>query len=147
MILWDKVLLLFLGFSFVGWVCLIYGIFRDRWFRRKLERETEEAQARIVRYTIKAVSSGRSTRKGFFPVLSFPVNGVEAQIQAREELKPEEHPEGSKVTLWFDPYEPRHLHMTPDDNEIGSGMKRLSLFFILGAAVLSLIIGVFAFRG
>ena len=77
MIDWLKVLLLFMGFSLMGWVCLIYGLFRDRWFRRKLERETEEAQARIVRYTVKAVSSGRTTRKGFFPVLSFPVNGVE----------------------------------------------------------------------
>ena len=146
MILWDKVLLLFLGFSFVGWVCLIYGIFRDRWFRRKLERETEEAQARIVRYTIKAVSSGRSTRKGFFPVLSFPVNRVETEIQAKEELKPDEHPEGSALTVWFDPYEPKHLHLTQDDNEIGRGMKRIGWFFILGAVVLSLVIGVFAFR-
>ena len=58
MISWDKVLLLFMCFSLMGWVCLIYGLFRDRWFRRKLERETEEAQARIVRYTVKAVSSG-----------------------------------------------------------------------------------------
>ena len=147
MILWDKVLLLFLGFSFVGWVCLIYGIFRDRWFRRKLERETEQAEATVLQYTVKtAVSSGRSTRKGFFPILSFPVNGVETEIQAKEELKPDEHPEGSALTVWFDSYEPKHLHLTQDDNEIGSGMKRIGWFFILGAVVLSLVIGVFAFR-
>lgn len=143
---WMKVLLLFLGFSLVGWVCLVYGVLRKRWFRRKLERETESAQARIVRYVVKAVSNGRTIRKGFFPVLSFPVNGDAVEIQAKEELKPEEYPEGSKLTVWFDPYEPKHLHLTEDDNEIGSGMVRLSLYFILGSAVLSLIIGVFAFR-
>ena len=144
----DKVLLLFFGLSLVSWVCFIYGVLRERWFRRKLERETEQAEATVLQYTVKTVSEGRyRTRNGYFPVLSFPVNGSEAQIQAKEELKPEEHPEGSKVTLWFDPYDPRHLHMTPDDNEIGSGVKRLSLFFILGAAVVSLIVGVFAFRG
>ena len=147
MVEWDKVVLLFFGISLVGWVCLVYGVLRERWFRRKLERETEQAEATVVRYTVKTVSEGRyRTRKGYFPVLSFRVNGAETEIQAREELKPEEHPEGSKVSLWFDPYEPRHLHMTQDDNEIGSGMKRLSWYFILGAAVLSLIVGVFAFR-
>ncbi len=148
MVRWDKVLLLFFCLSLVGWVCFVYGVLRERWFRRKLERETEQAEATVLQYTVKTVSEGRyRTRNGYFPVLSFPVNGSEAQIQAKEELKPEEHPEGSKVTLWFDPYDPRHLHMTPDDNEIGSGVKRLSLFFILGAAVVSLIVGVFAFRG
>ena len=79
-------------------------------------------------------------------MLRYLVNGVEAEFQSKEELKPEEHPEGSKVHLWFDPYEPRHLHMTEDDGELGDGMKRISKFFILGAAVLSAIIGVFAFR-
>ena len=143
---WMKVLLLVLGFSLVGWVCLVYGVLRERWFRRKLERETEEARARILRYTVKAVANGRTTRKGYFPVLSFPVNGVETELQAREELKPEDHPEGSELTVWFDPYEPQRLHLTTDDNGIGSGMVRLSLFFILGAAVLSLIVGCFAFR-
>ena len=148
MVRWDKVLLLFFGLSLVGWVCFVYGVLRERWFRRKLERETEQAEATVLQYTVKTVSEGRyRTRNGYFPVLSFPVNGSEAQIQAKEELKPEEHPDGSKVTLWFDPYDPRHLHMTLDDNEIGSGVKRLSLFFILGAAVVSLIVGVFAFRG
>ena len=147
MILWDKVLLLFLGFSLMGWVSLIYGVLRDRWFRRKLERETEQAEGTIVRYTVKTVSEGRyRTRKGYFPVLSFRVNGAEVEIQSKEELKPEEHPEGSKVRLWFDPYEPKHLHMTEDDGKLGDGMKRIGWFFILGAAVLSLVIGVFAFR-
>ncbi len=147
MIDWIKVLELFFGFSLVGWVCLVYGLLRKRWFRRKLERETESAQARIVRYTVKAASAGQyRTRKAFFPVLSFPVNGDAVEIQAKEELKPEEHPEGSELAVWFDPYEPRHLHLTEDDDGVGSGMVRLSLFFILGAAVLSLIIGSFAFR-
>ena len=36
--------------------------------------------------------------------------------------------------------------MTEDDGELGDGMKRISKFFILGAAVLSAIIGVFTFR-
>ena len=141
-----KVIELFLGLSLCGWVSLLYGDFRNRWFRRKLERETEQAEATVVRYTVKTVSEGRyRTRKGYFPVLRYLVNGVEAEFQSKEELKPEEHPEGSKVHLWFDPYEPRHLHMTEDDGELGDGMKRISKFFILGAAVLSAIIGVFAF--
>lgn len=144
---WGKVLLLFFGFSLCGWVSLIYGVLRDRWFRRKVDRETEQGTATIVRYTVKTVSEGRyRTRKGYFPVLRFPVNGDEVEIQSREELKPEEHPEGSTVHLWFDPYKPKHLHMTEDDNELGDGMKRIGWFFILGAAVLSLVIGFFAFR-
>ena len=147
MIDWIKVIELFLGLSLCGWVALIYGVLRDLWFRRKLERETEQAEALIVRYKVKTVSDGRyRTRKGYFPLLRFPVNGAEAEIQSREELKPEEHPEGSMVRLWFDPYEPKHLHMTEDDGELGGGMKRIGKFFILGAAVLSVIIGVFAFR-
>ncbi len=142
---WIKVFELFLGLSIVGWVCLVYGALRKRWFRRKLERETETAWARVVRYTVKFVSSGRSVRRGYFPVLSFPVNGVDTEIQAREELDPKEHPEGQEMTVWFDPYEPNHLHLTEDDNEVGSGVMRLSWYFILGAAVLSLIVGFFAF--
>ena len=67
------------------------------------------------------------------------------EIQAKEELKAEEHPEGSSIRLWFDPYEPRHLHMTEDDERLGDGMKRIGWYFILGAAVLSLAIGFFAF--
>ena len=142
-----KTLELFLGLSLCGWVSLIYGVLRDRWFRRKLERETEEAQAQIVRYTVKTVSEGKyRSRKGYFPVLAFPVNGEEVEVQAKEELKPEEYPEGATVRLWFDPYEPKRLHLTQDDNEIGRGMKRIGWFFILGAVVLSLVIGVFAFR-
>lgn len=141
-----KTLELFLGLSLCGWVSLIYGVLRDRWFRHKLERETEEAQARIVRYTVKTVSEGKyRSRKGYFPVLAFPVNGEEVEVQAKEELKPEEYPEGATVRLWFDPYEPRRLHMTEDDNELGSGMKRIGWYFILGAAVLSLVIGFIAF--
>ena len=141
-----KTVELFLGLSLCGWVSLIYGVLRDRWFRRKLERETEEAQAQIVRYTVKTVSEGKyRSRKGYFPVLAFPVNGEEVKVQAKEELKPEEYPEGATVRLWFDPYEPRRLHMTEDDNELGSGMKRIGWYFILGAAVLSLVIGFIAF--
>ena len=147
MIEWGKVLLLFFGFSLCGWVSLIYGVLRNLWFRRKLERETEQAEALIVRYKVKTVSEGRyRTRKGYFPLLRFPINGAEVEIQAREELKPQEHPEGSMVRLWFDPYEPKHLHMTEDDGELGDGMKRIGRFFILGAAVVSLIVGVIAFR-
>ena len=143
---WIKTVELFLGLSLCGWVCLIYGVLRDRWFRRKLERETEEARARIVRYTVKTVSEGRyRSRKGYFPLLSFPVSGEEIEVQAKEELKPEEYPEGAAVRLWFDPYEPKHLHITEDDNELGAGMKRIGWYFILGAAVLSLVIGFFAF--
>ena len=143
---WIKVIELFLGLSLMGWVSLIYGVLRDRWFRRKLDRETEEARARILRYTVKTVSEGKyRSRKGYFPVLSFPVNGEEIEVQAREELKPEEYPEGAEVRLWFDPYEPKHLHITEDDNELGAGMKRIGWYFILGAAVLSLVIGAFVF--
>ena len=132
---------LFLGFSLCGWVSLIYGVLRDRWFRRKLDRETEETMARVLRYTVKTVSEGRyRTRKGYFPVLSFPVNGEEVEVQAREELKPEEYPEGAVVRLWFDPCEPKHLHVTEDDNELGAGMKRIGWFFILGAAAVSLVV-------
>ena len=139
-----KALELFLGLSLCGWVSLIYGVLRDRWFRRKLERETEEVQARIVRYTVKTVSAGRyRTRKGYFPVLAFPVRGVEEEIQAREELKPEEYPEGSNLRLWFDPYAPQRLHISTDDDELGSGMKRIGWYFITGAAVVSLIISLF----
>ena len=144
---WGKVLLLFFGFSLCGWVSLVYGVLRNRWFRRKVDRETEQGEALIVRYTVKTMSAGRyRTRKGYFPVLRFPVHGIETEIQSKEELKPEEHPEGSTVHLWFDPYKPKHLHMTEDDNELGDGMKRIGWFFILGAAVLSLVIGFFAFR-
>lgn len=136
-----KTVELFLGLSLCGWVSLVYGVLRARWFRRKLERETEEAQARIVRYKVKNVSEGRyRTRKGYFPLLAFPVNGAEVQIQAKEELKPEEYPEGTTVRLWFDPYAPNHLHMTEDDGELGSGMQRIGWFFIGGAAVLTLIL-------
>ncbi len=137
-----KVLELFLGFSSLGWMSLIYGVLRDRWFRRKLERETEETEARIVRYTVKTVTEGKyRSRKGYFPLLAFSANGTEVEIQAKEELKPEEYPEGSAVRLWFNPYEPKHLHITEDDGELGSGMKRIGWYFIGGAAVLSLVVG------
>jgi|GEM_PF-4080089 len=143
----GKVLLLFFCLSVLGWVSYIYGVLRSHWFRRKLERETEEAEARIVGYKVRQVSEGRyRTRKGYFPRLAFRVNGQEIEIQSKEELKTEEHPEGSTVRLWFDPYAPQHLHMTEDDGDLGAGMKRIGRYFILGAAVLSVIIGAFAFR-
>ena len=79
-----KVIELFLGLSLCGWVSLLYGVFRNRWFRRKLERETEQAEATVVRYTVKTVSEGRyRTRKGYFPVLRYLVNGVEAEFPRR----------------------------------------------------------------
>ena len=146
MIDWIKVLELFLGFSLCGWVSLIYGVLRKSWFRRKVERESEQTEATILRYTVKIVSAGKyRTRKGYFPVLSFFDGSTEVEVQSKEELKPEEYPEGSKVPLWFDPYEPRRLHMTEDDDNLGDGMKRIGWYFILGAAVLSLAIGFFAF--
>ena len=136
-----KTLVLFLGLSLCGWVSLIYGVLRDRWFRRKLERETEEGEARILSFKIKQVSEGKYRyRKGYFPLLSFRASGAEIEVQSKEELKPEEHPVGSTVRLWFDPYEPRHLHMTEDDGELGSGMMRIGWYFILGAGVLTLVI-------
>ena len=46
--------------------------------------------------------------------------------------------------LWY--ARNRGLTKGEDDNEIGRGMKRIGWFFILGAVVLSLVIGVFAFR-
>ena len=136
-----KTLELFLGLSLCGLVALIYGALRARWFRRKLDRETEEGEARILSYKVKQVSEGRYRyRKGYFPLLSFYVNGGEVQIQSREELKPEEHPVGSTVRLWFDPYDPRRLHMTEDDNDLGHGMMRLGWIFIGGAAVLTVVL-------
>ena len=137
----GRVLLLFFGLSLMGWVSLIYGALRDRWFRRKLERETEEGEATILSYKVKQVSEGKyRSRKGYFPLLSFPVNGEAVEVQSKEELKIEEHPVGSTVRLWFDPYAPKHLHMTEDDNELGSGMKRIGWIFIGGAARVTLII-------
>ena len=136
----GKVLLLFFCLSLLGWVSLIYGVLRAGWFRRKLDRETEEAQARIMSYTVKQVSAGRyRTRKGYFPRLAFRANGQEMEIQSKEELKPEEHPEGSTLRLWFDLYEPTHVHLTEDDGDLGGGMKRIGLYLILGAAVLTVI--------
>ena len=132
---------LFLGLSLCGWVALIYGVLRARWFRRKLERETEEGEAKILSYKVKQVSEGRYRyRKGYFPRLSFRVNGEDVEIQAKEELKPEEYPVGSTVRLWFDPYDPRHLHITEDDNDLGHGMMRIGWFLIIGAAVVTVII-------
>ena len=132
---------LFLGLSLCGWVSLIYGVLRARWFRRKLERETEEGEATILSYKVKQVSEGKYRyRKGYFPLLAFHANGGDVEVQSKEELKPEEHPEGSTVRLWFDPYEPKHLHMTEDDNDLGHGMIRLGWFFIAGAAVLTVVL-------
>ena len=132
---------LFLGLSLCGWVSLIYGVLRARWFRRKLERETEEGEATILSYKVKQVSEGKYRyRKGYFPLLAFHSNGGDVEVQSKEELKPEEHPEGSTVRLWFDPYEPKHLHMTEDDNDLGHGMIRLGWFFIAGAAVLTVVL-------
>ena len=132
---------LFLGLSLCGWVSLIYGVLRARWFRRKLERETEEGEATILSYKVKQVSEGKYRyRKGYFPLLAFHANGGDVEVQSKEELKPEEHPEGSTVHLWFDPYEPKHLHMTEDDNDLGHGMIRLGWFFIAGAAVLTVVL-------
>ena len=132
---------LFLGLSLCGWVSLIYGVLRARWFRRKLERETEEGEATILSYKVKQVSEGKYRyRKGYFPLLAFHANGGDVEVQFKEELKPEEHPEGSTVRLWFDPYEPKHLHMTEDDNDLGHGMIRLGWFFIAGAAVLTVVL-------
>ena len=136
-----KTLVLFMGLSLCGWVSLIYGVLRARWFRRKLDRETEEGEAKILSYKMKYVSEGKNRyRKGYFPRLSFRVNGAEVEVQSKEELKPEEYPVGSAVRLWFDPYEPRHLHMTEDDNDLGHGMIRLGWFFIAGAAVLTVVL-------
>ena len=136
-----KTLVLFMGLSLCGWVSLIYGVLRARWFRRKLDRETEEGEAKILSYKMKYVSEGKNRyRKGYFPRLSFRVNGAEVEVQSKEELKPEEYPVGSAVRLWFDPYEPRHLHMTEDDNDLGHGMMRIGWFFIIGAAVLTVVI-------
>ena len=132
---------LFLGLSLCGWVSLIYGVLRARWFRRKLERETEEGEATILSYKVKQVSEGKYRyRKGYFPLLAFHANGGDVEVQSKVELKPEEHPEGSTVRLWFDPYEPKHLHMTEDDNDLGHGMIRLGWFFIAGAAVLTVVL-------
>lgn len=140
----TRALLLFFSFSLLGWVSYFYGVLREHWFRRKLERETEEATARIVGYRAKTIPNGRhTTRKGPFPILAFPVNGEERQVRSREGLDPEAHPEGSEVRLWFDPYAPEHLHISEDDNELGDGMKRIGRYFILGAAVVSLIVSLF----
>ena len=64
MIDWIKVIELFLGLSLCGWVALIYGVLRDFWFRRKLERETEQAEALIVRYKVRRPVSDP---EGLFP--------------------------------------------------------------------------------
>ena len=136
-----KSLVLFLCLGLCGWVCIIYGALRARWFRRKLDRETEEGEATILSYKMKYVSEGKYRyRKGYFPLLSFRANGAETEIQSKEELKPEEHPVGSTVRLWFDPYDPRRLHMTEDDNDLGRGMMRIGWFCVAGAAVLALIL-------
>ena len=136
-----KTLVLFLGMSSVGWVSVIYGVLRALWFRKKLDRETEETEARILSYKVKRVSEGRySYRNGYFPLLSFHADGGDVEVQAREELKPEEHPEGSTVRLWFDPYDPRHLHITEDDNDLGHGMMRIGWFFVGGAAIVTVVI-------
>lgn len=136
-----KTLELFLGLSLCGLVALIYGALRAHWFRRKLDRETEETEARIVSYKMKYVTEGKYRyRKDYFPLLAFHANGGEVQIQSKEELKPEEHPVGSIVRLWFDPYDPRHLHITEDDNDLGHGMIRLGWFFVGGAAIVTVVI-------
>ena len=139
-----KTLVLFLGLSSVGWVSYIYGVLRARWFRRKLDRETEETEARIVSYKMKYVTEGKYRyRKGYFPLLAFHANGGEVEIQSKEELKPEEYPVGATVRLWFDPYEPKHLHITEDDTDLGHGMMRIGWFFVAGAAIVTVVVSLF----
>ena len=136
-----KTLLLFFCLGSMGFMSIIYGLLRAHWFRRKLDRETEETEARILSYKVKRVTEGKYRyRNGYFPLLSFHANGGEVEIQSKEELKPEEYPVGSTVRLWFDPYDPRHLHITEDDNDLGHGMMRIGWFLIIGAAVLTVII-------
>lgn len=137
-------ILCFLGFSLIGWICLVVGLAQSRRIRGKAAVETSRTEGTIQGYEIKEKPWGRGpTAKCYHPIVSFTIDGhpytatadfYYMGLRGKELKRP---PEGSAVVLYFNPSNPFKFHLEQETDD--RGMVRIGVYCIILAAVLSVV--------
>lgn len=140
-----KTVLCFLGFSLLGWICLLLGLRDDRRRRARMAKETLRTEGVVTGYETKPMSWGRgATTTAYYPVVSFTAFGRAYEATADDYFLPpliegdlKRPPEGSAVTLYCDPDNPMRFHLEQAGEARGEGMIRIGKYIIAFALVVT----------
>ena len=136
-------LILFLGWSLIGWIFVGVAVHTKRYQQRKEETERTPVTGEIVDVVKKVHRSGRGVTVTYYvPVVEFTANQQTYRLENENGSREKEKiVTGKSVDILYDEHDPTHFHLTEDDaNEVSSGsLMRFGLILIGGAAVLDLV--------
>ena len=144
-----KMLFFFAVASLPAWMLLYVGLGTRRDMGRKLDREYTPATGTIVDYVrVERPAGGRGPKRVnvyYKPVVEYTAEGQSYRETYENSLQPEQFPVGSVVDVRYDVSTPTHFHLTADPVMIyrGDGAIRVSIIWILAAAVLTVALAVF----
>lgn len=127
-------ILLFIGFSLVGWIALIAGISARRRWQRKLEQERTRATGVVVDYADKSGGKGALCT----PIIQFTAESQVVRLPCKGRFEREQTPVGRTLDILYDADDPTRFH--PDsavDLVPGRGLIVTGLIWIAAALLLT----------
>ena len=141
-----KMLMLFAAFSFVAWILLFLGLAQRRESRRRNELERNRTTGCIVDYVRGESPAGKGRVRVYWkPVVEFMADGQKFQAEYENSMDRERFPIGETVDILYDVSDPSRFHLEADPVFVsgGRGAIRISIFWILASAVLTVVLAVF----
>ena len=136
-------LILFLGWSLIGFIFIGVALYTKRYQRKKEINEASLATGRIVDVIEKTHHSGRGgTVRYYVPVIEFSVNDKEYRLENENGSRERDKIIiGKDVDVMYDASDPTHFHLTEYDanEESSNSLFRFGLILVFGAVVLTVI--------
>lgn len=128
-------LLVFVMWSFFGWLLFFMGLSSRRDWRRRDETQTAHADGVIEAYVAKRTSGKNYSYH--LPVVRFVAEGQEYRLESEFAMKPDELPVGTPVQVCYDPADPTRFHL--DLEEVRHGNTNGPMTFGIVWILISLI--------
>ena len=141
-----KMLVFFVVASFVAWPLLIIGLQQRRESRERNEIEHTRTTGVIVDYVRGTFRTGRGGVSTYWkPVVEFTAEGQKVRAEYENRMDQEQFPVGKAVEILYDVSDPTRFHLEEDPVFIsgGAGAIRYALIWIIGSAVLTVLLAVF----
>ena len=136
-------IILFLGWSLIGFIFVGVAIYTKRYQRKKEMNERCLTSGKIVDIVERVHHSGRGgTSRCYVPVIEFSANNQAYRLENENGVRERDKIElGKSVDVMYDESDPKHFHLTEDDSNetAANSLLRFGVILIAGAAVLDIV--------